>query len=116
MKIDINDFEFKFSLKSSSKNFNLLIHNDVTTLLFNIKWMNFLKSKYYCLQKNKQKTGCTIWKKNLSSWIPENQENQTEQTVVNLINKMVEGFSDHFKKANPRSKQAVFYVQKYQDL
>ncbi len=68
------------------------------------------------IQKNKQKTGCTIWKKNLSTWIPKEQEHRTEQAISNLINKMVDEFSEHLKTSNPNSKPTIFHVQKYQEL
>lgn len=66
------------------------------------------------IQKNKQKRGYTIWKDNLSIPIRKNQEEQTEQAMANLIDKMVNKFSNDFKKANPKSKQAVFHIQKCQ--
>jgi len=67
------------------------------------------------IQKNKQKRGSTIWKENLSIQFAKSQEEQTEQAMVNLIDKMVNHFSNDFKKANPKSKRAVFHIQKCQD-
>jgi flagellar hook-basal body complex protein FliE len=65
---------------------------------------------------NKQKTICSIWKKNLSVSISSEMKSQTEQAIANLIHEMIDDVSKDWLKTNTDSKQLIFDINKFQDL
>jgi hypothetical protein len=65
---------------------------------------------------NKHKTMCSIWRKKISLPILSDRENQTELTIANLIQTMIDDVSGDWTKANTDSKQLTFQISKFQSL